>query len=136
MTIEELRARLNTLGTELEKMKNAVANEKRSATDEEKAKSLAIMEEIDKIDTTIVEMEYEERVNAHLDTIKQSQKAPTKPDVKRGYEEEKKFRSFGEMLQAVVAAGSPGNRIDPRLEKRAATNLGEGIPSDGGSAWC
>jgi len=134
MTIEELRARLNTLGSELGKMKEAVANEKRSATDEEKAKSMTIMEEIDHVDHQIADMEFEERISSHLDTIKQSQRAPTKPDMKRGYDEEKKFRTFGEQLQAVVAAGSPGQRIDPRLEKRVAAGMSEGIPSDGGLA--
>ncbi len=133
MTIEELRARLNTLGTELQKMKDAVANEKRSATDEEKAKSVAIMEEIDSIDHKIVDVEFEERVSSHLDTIKQSQRAPVKPDVNKRYEEEKKFRTFGDFLQAVIVAGSPGNRVDSRLEKRAAIGMGENIPSDGGS---
>jgi HK97 family phage major capsid protein len=133
MNIEELRARLNTLGGELEKMKSAVATENRSATDEEKGKSIAIMEEIDSIDHKIADMEFEERVSSHVETVKRSQSAPTKPDVKRGYDENKKFRTFGEFMQAVVMAGTPGNRIDARLvETRAATGMGEGIPSDGG----
>ncbi len=78
-------------------------------------------------------MEFEERVSSHVDTVKRSQREPTRPDVKRGYDENKKFRTFGEFLQAVMMAGSPGNRIDSRLvETRAATGMGEGIPSDGG----
>jgi hypothetical protein len=80
-------------------------------------------------------MEFEERVSSHVETVKRSQSAPTKPDVKRSYDENRKFRSFGEFLQAVMMAGSPGNRIDARLvETRAATGMGEGIPSDGGLA--
>ncbi len=135
MKIEDLRARLNTLGTELETMKNAIANEKRSATVEEKAKSVALMEEVDDIDKRIIDLEFEERVNGHLETIKESQRKPTRPDVKKVYDEEKKFRNFGEQLQAVVQASSAGNRIDPRLvDVRAATGMGESIPSDGGLA--
>ena len=43
------------------------------------------------------------------------------------------FRSFGEQMQAVMRAGIPGGSADPRLfEVRAATGLGETIPSDGG----
>jgi len=43
------------------------------------------------------------------------------------------FGSFGEQIQAVVRAGTPGSSTDPRLfEVRAASGLNEGIPSDGG----
>ena len=133
MNLQELRGKLNTLGTELQNMKNTIDEQKRSATDEEKAKSLAIMEEIDKIDHQIVEIEFEERVSSHLDMVKESQRKPTKPDFTKGFEEEKKFRTFGEQLQAVIMASSAGNRVDPRLvEVRAATGMSGGIPSDGG----
>jgi len=49
------------------------------------------------------------------------------------------FKTFGEQLQAVVAASAGSGRIDPRLQMvndegriMAATGMGEGIPSDGG----
>ena len=43
------------------------------------------------------------------------------------------FESFGEMLRSVATAGTPGGQIDSRLyESRAATGLGETVPSDGG----
>ena len=43
------------------------------------------------------------------------------------------FSSFGEMLRSVAAAGTPGGQVDSRLyEARAATGLGETVPSEGG----
>ena len=46
--------------------------------------------------------------------------------------EERKWRSFGEFLQAVQRAGTPGGYVDPRLMEQRATGLNEAIPSDGG----
>ena len=43
MTLQDLRAKLNTLGTELANMKNKIDDEKRSATDEEKTTLLALL---------------------------------------------------------------------------------------------
>jgi HK97 family phage major capsid protein len=42
------------------------------------------------------------------------------------------WRSFGDFLQAVVRAGTPGGQVDPRLETRAASGLNESVPSEGG----
>jgi HK97 family phage major capsid protein len=42
------------------------------------------------------------------------------------------FRSLGDFLQAVARSETPGYGIDSRLQQRAATGLGESIPSDGG----
>lgn len=45
----------------------------------------------------------------------------------------KKWDSFGDFLRAVVHAGSPGHRVDPRLmENRAASGLSEAVNADGG----
>jgi HK97 family phage major capsid protein len=43
------------------------------------------------------------------------------------------FSSFGEQLQAICSAVTPGGKVDPRLhEVRAATGLSESVPADGG----
>ena len=46
------------------------------------------------------------------------------------------FKSFGDQLQAIVRAGTPGGQVDDRLYKirdiRAATGLSETVPSEGG----
>jgi len=44
-----------------------------------------------------------------------------------------RFLSLGEQLSAVINAGKPGGRIDPRLfNAAAASGLSESVPSDGG----
>jgi HK97 family phage major capsid protein len=47
-------------------------------------------------------------------------------------EDRDKFGSFGEQMAAIMRAGMPGGRPDPRLFNTRATGLGESIPSDGG----
>ena len=42
------------------------------------------------------------------------------------------FRGFGDFITAVIQAGSPGGRTDPRLMQHRATGLGELVPSEGG----
>jgi len=42
-----------------------------------------------------------------------------------------KFNSFGQQMAAIMRAGIPGGRVDPRL-LNAATGLNETVPSDGG----
>ena len=45
----------------------------------------------------------------------------------------KPFSSLGEQVQSVIRAGMPGGKVDSRLfDTRAATGLGETVPSDGG----
>lgn len=43
-----------------------------------------------------------------------------------------KSAAFGEFLQAVVAAGTPGGTVDPRLFQAGPTGLNTGVASDGG----
>jgi HK97 family phage major capsid protein len=44
----------------------------------------------------------------------------------------KKWGNLGEFLRAVVHAGSPGHRVDPRLLESRAAGLSEGVNADGG----
>lgn len=43
-----------------------------------------------------------------------------------------KWGNMGEFLRAVVEAGSPGRRVDPRLFESRAAGLSEGVNADGG----
>ena len=59
----------------------------------------------------------------------------TRPDVATAQaapKQERKWTTFGEFLQAVRRAGTPGGHTDERLMEQRATGLSEGIPSDGG----
>jgi HK97 family phage major capsid protein len=42
------------------------------------------------------------------------------------------FSSFGDFLGAVIRSSQPGGSMDPRFEKRAASGMSTGVPSDGG----
>ena len=42
------------------------------------------------------------------------------------------FRSFGEQMRAIVQAGTPGEKTDPRLFEVRSTGLEQGTPSLGG----
>jgi len=59
-----------------------------------------------------------------------------KNTMKKYIDENGKFRSLGDQIQAVIRADSPGGMRDARLndiiEERAATGLGASIGSDGG----
>jgi hypothetical protein len=77
--------------------------------------------------------------NSILDEISQiigneSRLGAVKPDVGGSFTRNVgPFRNFAEQMQAVIAAGTPGKDVDRRLfEVRAASGLGENIPSDGG----
>ena len=55
------------------------------------------------------------------------------PETEPGSGPEKRFETFGEQLQSVARAGTPGGNVDQRLiEERAASGASEAVPSDGG----
>ena len=99
-------------------------DEQRTAFDELKAQANKIDEDISRIEDVATR-------KAHL-----GESAPTN-DPTPGLEvgdgpEDRKFKSFGEQLQAVHRAQVSGYR-DPRLaEDRAVSGHSEGVPADGG----
>lgn len=62
-----------------------------------------------------------------------AQSAPKATNVVVGAmrETQKPWASFGEQLQAVMVAGSPGGTIEPRLYA-AASGMSQGVPAEGG----
>lgn len=130
---DELREKIEKLAKELSAMKDKADKENRSASDEERIKANGILDEIDSFEMQLDNALLEERMDDKFQSLKKGQRPGVKPDVKRVPEEDRKFRSFGEFLQAVMVAGSPGGSLDHRLN-RAATGMSEGIPSDGGLA--
>jgi len=87
-------------------------------------------------------MERQERVQAALSTPAESQTRTRTAPLAEGtaqnsnsgrveVREKDRFGSLGEQLAAVINAGRPGGRVDPRL-LNAATGLNETVPSDGG----
>ena len=58
----------------------------------------------------------------HIDTRQEDTEGPQR----------RVFKSLGDQVRAVIAAGTPGGQTDPRLYMRAITGTGTTIPSDGG----
>ena len=128
---EEIKEEMQKRAKELTAIKEKAEKENREYTPEEIDKANKLADEIDGFEVSLESVLAEERTNERLGSLNASQRKPVKPEVKKGRDEERKFRSFGDFLQAVYVAGSGGGQIDNRLT-RAASGLGEGIPSDGG----
>ncbi len=130
--VKEIREKIDSLGKELATVKAVLETENRGGTDDEIRKATAIMDEIEGLDKEIENIEMNTRMNDTITRMSESRRQAIKPDVVAGRSPEKReFRSFGEFLQAVMLAGSPGGSLDRRLN-RAATGMSEAIPADGG----
>jgi len=109
-------------------------------TDEERTENDRLKAEIAGLDELIAEArEIEEQRSGQ----EPAQEDPAREERRRAVQEREReeadrseWRNFGEFLQAVHAAGTPGQRVDPRLvftrEERAASGSNEGVPSEGG----
>jgi len=108
-------------------------NENREHTEAELALKNEILDTVDDYQKIVTTLERQERIQAALD---KPEGAVTLPKGKIEIEDrakKDKFASFGEQMAAVVRAGLPGGKVDPRLHiSAAATGLGETTPSDGG----
>lgn len=132
---EEIQEEMKKRATELQTIKAKAEKENREFSEEETSRVNLLSDEIDGLEISLQSALAEERMIDRLDTLSQPQRRPVKPDVTKSREEQRKFPSFGDFLQAVYRAGI-GQMVDNRLEyqARAASGLGEGIPSDGGLA--
>ena len=133
-TITEMRDEIVRFMKELGDMKSQMIAENRSPNDDEREKAAGLLDAVSELEQNI---SLEERVEETEKRLATPKTEPTKPEVGRttlNKEDRKKkdqFMTFGEQLQAIMAAGD--NRgIDPRLNLRAASGLNEGIASDGG----
>jgi len=138
MLVDDLIQKRTLAWEKLEEMKNTCEKEKREKSEDEIKEAHTILDEIDELTGKI---ETEERIQKTGDFLKQPTSEPHLDDVTHDPEEGKRFKSFGEQLQAVqkagtVMAGVPG-KIDERLqivdaEVRAISGMSESVPSDGG----
>ena len=125
MTLQELRKRRGEIASRMKELvREGISDETREEFDKLEAESKTVVGDIRRLES----LDAEERELA--------QPAPTN-DPTPGLEvgdgpEDRKFKSFGEQLQAVHRAQVSGYR-DPRLaEDRAVSGHSEGVPADGG----
>jgi len=134
MTITKMREEIEALNKELTTKMVAIQTENRRPDEEERAWGTKKMEQIHDLEDNI---KFQERLDRTEERLLRPQDEPTKPDpgnysVPRVVQEKNdRFMTFGEQLQAVIRAGSPGGFVDPRLATRA-TGMGETVASDGG----
>ncbi len=133
--MKELRKQLKAAVEEMRKMLDKATEEKRGLTEDEQT-------EYDKLETKTVEIQGAIKVEEDskgLEGLEKHLKEPAKKEPAKiepkSPADEKRFKSLGEFLGAVIRADSPADVriVDPRLaEIRAATGMGEAVPADGG----
>jgi len=130
MTIQELEKKRTELYTQLMDKKKIIEAEKRSPTQEERDEANKVLDEIHGMTADIEGAALEERIANTDKLMKESKREPVRPDVKRGVDETRHFRSFGEQLISAYRAAVSGV-VDPRLTYRAS-GMTEAVPGDGG----
>lgn len=78
----------------------------------------------------------DEKLSAENETIARARAAGGKSriDLVHDNREDKPWASFGEQMQSIVRAGSPGGSVDPRLFKAGPTGGNTTVGADGGFA--
>lgn len=133
-TITAMREEIESLMKELGNMKAALTAENREPSDEEREKAAQFLDRVDELEKNIA---MEERIQGTEERLSKPRQAPVKPETATETDAEKqrkkdRFLSFGEQLQAVIRAASPGGQFDPRLQTRAISGMSETVASDGG----
>jgi HK97 family phage major capsid protein len=130
-TISQYREDIKSLKKKGDDIEAKATAENRDLLDTE----LALMNEIgdatDDLMKMVATLERRDRTARVLD----APEAPlTVPKNTKGIAPENKdrFASFGQQMSAVMLAGRPGGKVDPRLYNAAASGLSETVPSDGG----
>jgi HK97 family phage major capsid protein len=129
-TLEQLRARRLELAQKARTLLDTCDEEKREQTAEEENMLKDLLMRGEQLAQRI---EKEERLRSLEEATERAHAEPTKPDLgEQTPGQPRRFRSFGEQVQAVMRAAQPGGNVDPRLLTRAVTGMAEGSPSDGG----
>lgn len=132
-TISQYQEEIKALRDELGAINARAVNENRDLNDTELEMKQRIMDKIDGHQRKIADLEREQIL---LEDLEKPARLPVTVQSKGKVEmkdsrEKDRFGSFGEQMAAVLMAGRPGGRVDPRLFN-AATGLGESVPSEGG----
>ena len=133
-TPKQIKEDIAVLMSDVAKIRTLCNTENREPSPEERRVS---NEKMDRVDDLKEQLVLEERTQSIIASVKEPTIEPdrvnfdtleTPPDSRSN----DNFASEGEFYQAVMVAGTPGGRTDPRLSNRAATGLNETVPSEGG----
>ena len=131
-TLTQYKEDIKDLKAKVDAVRMKCTAENRDPLPEEISHMNDLMGDIEEIEKIVATMQREERIKARLEQPEpsltghgpQNQKPPTARPQDR-------FSSFGEQMAAVLMAGRPGGKVDPRLFN-AASGLNESVPSEGG----
>jgi len=134
MDIRLLMRKKDELLAKRQAILDKLVEEGRGYTDEEQEEDERLQKEIAGYDMQIHNAQEIERQRLG---IPKDQETPTmqSTDPEQSQADQKKWPNFGEFLQAVVRAGTPGQRVDPRLitsPEERAMGMSEGVPAEGG----
>lgn len=131
-TITQYREDIKALMKKAADIDAKCAVENREPTEAELSLKNEIMDTVEEFGKILASMERQERLTRNLE-------APAAPVTRPGPQaraqdspDRERFGSFGQQLAAVMHAGMPGGRVDPRLFTAAASGLNETVPSEGG----
>lgn len=134
LTIGQYRENIKVLMKKVADMDLKCQAENREPTEAEIALKNETLDTVEEIYRIVAQMEREDRIRRKLEgPSNEPLSRPAPENQPKANNEKEKFPSLGQQLTAIMQAGSPGGRIDPRLFKAAAaTGLNETVPSDGG----
>ena len=134
-TISQLKEEIKMLLDKLADVDARCVTESRDYSETEIALTNSTLKEVKRMQEEIVAREDVERTRAQVLTgnisIANAVSGPAPQRSQTQVRQEDRFNSFGEQLSAIINAGRPGGRIDPRLFN-VASGLSETVPSDGG----
>jgi HK97 family phage major capsid protein len=112
----------------------AAADGNRKTTEQERERLAAIQKDRDEIEADLkLEAAAQEWERTEAPVVPTGNEDDAKQAAeRRGAKAPDGFESFGDQLTAVIKAGTPGGRTDPRLIHAAASGLNEAIGPDGG----
>ena len=135
-TKSQYRSDIKALMDKVAALEAKATNESRDLTAEEIALINETLGDVEEIKKTVDAMDRRDRISAALENPTAAavtvQKKTEGVDAGGDLRSKEKFSNLGQQLSAVMQAGRPGGRVDPRLFTAAATGLGESVPSDGG----
>ena len=134
---------LSTYQEQIKKLMKAVADidthcvhENRDITASELVTKNEILDQVERIREITDGIERQERIAKLLDkpADRQTRQLPGGSNTPMTIRDKDKFGSFGEQMTAIMHAGLPSGRVDPRLriQGAAGSGLSETVPSDGG----
>jgi len=131
-TVSQYKEDIKALMDKVASMDAKCIAEGRDLTPAEVEVKNEMMDTVDEYGGIVKALERQETINAQLTATPQAVTVPKRHIITVEERAAKdKFNSFGQQMAAIMRAGIPGGRVDPRL-LNAATGLSETVPSDGG----